>query len=130
MSDIKAKKPKAINLRKAKKPRALIEPAKLDVKVEVSGVKLIDKIEPFRTKCFKCRAEFESTNKLDTDGMGHCPPCEEERLAKAREIDTRLGARPRETHVKEQLIATKSIVNGVEVTNYRDPITAGILGQR
>lgn len=44
-------------------------------------------------KCLKCGKDFQSDNKVAIAGDGYCEPCNEARLAIAKEVDARFGKR-------------------------------------
>lgn len=105
MSDIKNRKPKVINLRRHKKPRVLIEPAKLEIKTEPSesyekpSQTLQNPPEPSQTlsggKCIKCGAVEASIKEL-----GYCSSCQIDHQKVIERLDANPTKMPEKVPIK------------------------------
>lgn len=67
----------------------------------------------YNVKCFKCKEDYKSENKDDTDNEGYCSPCKTEKEAIAKEVDAKFANRPKEPEKKLGIDALPKIKGNV-----------------
>ena len=118
MPDIRRKKPRVINLRKAKKQVFEVAPVKLEIAPEIKPIiKPVPRIVD-QPQCSQCGGGNED--------MLRCVSCE----AEHQELVARLDSvkRTKVPKVKEELMISHEKRGGIDVTVYTDRATAQFAG--